>query len=307
VPGNYGDGGADVFYTCHWYDTSVSEARIATYIGIANGQIPASAYYTTYRTMPDQACDFGWQEQKPQGVTREYRAGGETVSVYEGTYAYGGSRLVPAWGGSMFESLMPDLLVPEADWGTRSWAVNHPATVQAQITHGLDEADYGFWGFSPSSNPEGGYREYGVDAIGIGAEGYASDVESTDVDLGFEGCREAANPEPEFGDGVVTPHASFLALPYDKKAVLENLERIEDDLGAYGPGGFLDATTTSSGQVSDTYLSLDQSMIMGAIVNELKDDRLKDYFVDRSFEKKLRPLVAQQIFGSSLAASGPRK
>jgi hypothetical protein len=302
VPDNYGPSSAsgtaaeDVFYTCHWYDTSVSEARIATYIGIAKGEIPATAYYGTYRTMPDRGCDFGWQEQKPTGTTRTYRG----VDVYEGTYSYAGMKLVPAWGGSMFEALMPDLFVPEADWGPRSWGLNHPATVKAQIHHGLTEADYGYWGFSPASDPFAEYREYGVEAIGISSDGYASDVEKTDVDLGYEGCREATNPNPEFGDGVVTPHAAFLALPYDKKAVLKNLSGIRHDLGAYGPGGFYDAVAVGSDTIADRYLSLDQSMIMAAIGNELLDDRLKQYFVDRSLEKAIKPLVRAQIFGTKL-------
>ncbi len=303
VPGNYGDAStgsaqaaADVFYTCHWYDTSVSEARIATYIGIANGQIPATAYYGTFRTMPDRGCDYGWQEQKPTGETRDYLG----VSVFEGVYEYRGMKIVPAWGGSMFEALMPDLFVPEADWGPTSWAVNHPATVRAQKEHGMDEAGYGYWGFSPSSDPMAGYREYGVEAIGISSDGYASDVEKTDVDLGYEGCREATNPTPTFGDGVVTPHAAFLGLPYDKKAVLDNLRGIKDTLGAYGPGGFYDAVAVKSGTIADRYLSLDQSMIMGAIGNELLDDRLKDYFVDDAFEQAVRPLVEAQVFGSTL-------
>ena len=37
----YNGSGATAFYTCHHYDTTVSESRIATYLGIANGQIPA--------------------------------------------------------------------------------------------------------------------------------------------------------------------------------------------------------------------------------------------------------------------------
>lgn len=296
VPGNYGDDGPDVYYTCHWYDTTVSEARIATYVGIANGQIPREGLYGTYRTMPDQGCDWAWQEQKPTGETREYLG----VPVYEGVYSYRGMKLVPAWGGSMFEALMPDLFVPEADWGERSWAVNHPATVRAQIEHGLDEAGYGYWGFSPSSDPYGEYREYGVEAIGISSDGYASDVERTDVDGGYEGCREATNPTPDFGDGVVTPHAAFLALPYARDEVLDNLAGIEHDLGAYGPGGFYDAVAVGSGKVAERYLSLDQSMIMAAIGNELLNDRLKRYFVDHGFEKTVRPLVAQVRFGSDL-------
>lgn len=296
VPGNYGDDGPDLYYTCHHYDTTVSEARIATYLGISKGEIPPEAYYGTLRTMPDQGCDYAWQEQKPTGVTREYLG----VPVYEGVYQYRGMSLVPAWGGSMFEALMPDLLVPEAQWGPRSWGVNHPASVRAQVEHGLDEAAYGYWGFSPASDPFGEYAEYGVEGIGMSTDGYASDRERTNVDTGYDGCREATNPTPAFGDGVVTPHASFLALAYDKEAVLTNLANLKTDFDSYGPGGFYDAIATRSGTVADRYLSLDQSMIMAAITNDLLGDRLKDYFVDAQFEAAVRPLVAAQIFGSSL-------
>ena len=45
--------------------------------------------------------------------------------------------LVPTWGGSMFEALMVPLLVPEEQWGKRSWGVNHPLYVRAQMHHGL--------------------------------------------------------------------------------------------------------------------------------------------------------------------------
>ena len=48
----------------------------------------------------------------------------------------------------------------------------------------MDDAKYGYWGFSPASDPAGGYREYGVDAIGLQTEGYTSDEQRTQVDLG---------------------------------------------------------------------------------------------------------------------------
>lgn len=195
---------------------------------------------------------------------------------------------------------MPDLFVPEAEWGDASWAINHPATVRAQIEHGLDEAGYGYWGFSPASDPFGEYREYGVEEIGISSDGYASDVERTNVDGGYEGCREATNPAPGFGDGVVTPHAAFLALPHAKDAVLENLGGLENDLGAYGVGGFYDSIAVGSGTIAQRYLSLDQSMIMAALGNELDDDKLKEYFVDDRFESAVRPLVEALEFGSEL-------
>jgi hypothetical protein len=294
----YNGSGADVHYTCHHYDTTVSESRISTYLGIANGQIPPSGLYGTFRTMP-AGCDYAWQEQLPTGTTRTY----EGFDVYEGTYSYDGMSFVPSWGGSMFEALMPDLLVPETKWGTKSWRINHPVTVAVQKHHGLVEADYGYWGFSPASNPLGGYAEYGVDIAGIRSDGYVSDAESTDVDVDRGDCAEGTNPTPTFGDGVVTPHAAFLALPYDRAGAIENLRGLQHDFDAYGPGGFYDAVATGSGTVAERYLSLDQSMIMAAIGNALTRDSLKSYFVDRDMERLLRPAMQRQDFGSSWGRS----
>ena len=141
---------------------------------------------------------------------------------------------------------MPDLFVPESEWAPKSWGVNHPLAVRAHIEHGLDEAGYGYWGFSPASDPFGTYNVYGVDAIGMDPSGYPSDAEKTNVDAGYEGCRPATNPTPTFGDGVVTPHASFLALPYAPREAVDNLRNIETELGAYGAGGFYDSVAVRS-------------------------------------------------------------
>ena len=72
--------------------------------------------------------------------------------------------------------------------------MNHPLYVQAQIQHGMEEAGYGYWGFSPSNNPAGGYREYGVDPIGMEPNGYTSDQERTTVDYGYGDCRRRRSP-----------------------------------------------------------------------------------------------------------------
>src|ERR671914_288523 len=87
------------------YDTIVSESRIASYIGIAKGEIPAWHYFGTWRSFPD-TCDWSWQETKPLGVTRRYLG----VDVFEGAYPYFGTRVTPSWGGSMFEALVPGKL-----------------------------------------------------------------------------------------------------------------------------------------------------------------------------------------------------
>ncbi len=285
--------GPDVWYTCNHYDITVTEPRLALYLGIANGQIPRKAYFSPHRTFPVGTCNFAF-EKKPVGTDRTYLG----VKVFEGAYEYRGMKIVPSWGGDMFEALMPDLFVPEASWGKRSWGVNHRLTVRAQIEHGMDEADYGYWGFSPASDPFGSYREYGVDEIGMMHEGYTSDEPRTNVDKGYEGCREATNPNPTFNDGVVTPHASFLALPYAQRAAVDNLRNIEDDLGVYGPGGFYDSVAVGSKTIATRYLSLDQAMVLGAIANDLDHGAIKRAFVDKSFEHALRPLMAMEVFNA---------
>ena len=221
--------------------------------------------------------------------------------MFEGAYRYRDMQLVPTWGGSMFEALMVDLFVPEAEWGPRSWGVNHPLTVRAQIEHGLDEAGYGYWGFSPSSDPAGGYREYGVDPIGMEPDGYASDQERTLVDPGWDdpALPSGAPSVPDaYGDGVVTPHASFLALPYAKGEALENLANLRTDFDAYGAGGFYDAVAVRSGTVAQRYLSLDQGMIMAALGNELRDDPVKRYVVRGDVRKAIRPLLGIEEFNA---------
>ena len=206
-------GGDPVWLTTHHYDTIVSETRITSYLGILTGQVPGHHYYAPWRTFP-ASCDWSWHEMQPVGQTRRYLG----IDVYEGAYTYRGMHIVPGWGGSMFEELMPAVFVPEEEWAPRSWGVNHPLHVRAEREHGLLDARYGYWGFSPSSNPAGGYREYGVDALGLNPEGYFSDQEKTDLDLGFGDCRPATNPDPTYGDGVVTPHASFLAMMFERDA-----------------------------------------------------------------------------------------
>jgi hypothetical protein len=293
VLGNYRDRGPDVYYTCHHYGALNTEPRIASYLGIASGQIPREHYFAMWRTFPD-TCDWGWQEQKPVGEWTEYLG----VRVFEGAYRYRGMQMVPTWGGSMFEALMVPLFVPEEDWGQRSWGVNHPVYVQAQIEHGLEEADYGYWGFSPSNNPDGGYREYGVDPIGLEPNGYASDQERTLVDYGFEGCRPP-QPEPtDYGRGVVTPHASFLALEYAPQEALANLAKLRADFDAYGPGGFYDAIDVVTGTVSRRYLALDQGMIMAAIGNALLNDAIVRYFVRGEVKQTIKPLLGIEEFNA---------
>jgi hypothetical protein len=285
------------------YDTIASESRIASYIGIAKGEIPPRHYFGAWRSFPD-SCDWSWQETRPIGFQRTYYG----TSVFDGAYPYKDAsgrdtRVTPAWGGSMFEALMPALFLPEEEWAPGSWGSNHPLTVQGQIHHGLTEAGYGYWGFSPANIPEGGYATWGVDALGLDPGGYPSNSDRTLVDHGFAGC-PGRDPQPDpppsaYTNGVVTPHAAFLGLRYAPEAALENLANLEDDFpGLYTDLGFLDSVNVDSGVVSDSYLSLDQGMIMAALANALDDDMLREAFATDDVERALRPVVAVEEFNN---------
>jgi hypothetical protein len=281
------------------YDTVVSESRIASYIGIANGQLPQREYFGTNRAFP-ATCAYSFQETLPSGPTNTYF--GQTV--FDGSYQYAGMRITPSWGGSAFEDLMPALFVPEEIWGPRSWGLNHPNTVRAQIYHGLVEAGYGYWGFSPANNPDGGYSAYGVDAVGSNPDGYPSNNDNTFVDAGFNlpGCVRPPKPAPPpsaYTNGVVTPHASFLGLRWDRSAVLTNVDNLRRDFGIYTKWGFRDSVNVQTGVVSPFYLALDQGMIMAAIGNELSSDLLRRAFSGPDMEQLVRPVISVESFNDT--------
>lgn len=279
------------------YDTVVSESRIADYIGIAKGDLPSKEYYGRWRTFPD-TCDYSFQETRPSGYYRTYAG----VRVYDGSYPYNGTHITPSWGGSMFEALMPSLFVPEEQWGAASWRMNHPLTVDAQIDHGLNVAGYGAWGFSPSNTPEGGYGAYGVDAAGMDPNGMPSNEDATLVDHGFAGCpgrpAVADPPQGAYTNGVVTPHAAFLALRYRRAQALTDLARLQRIPDMYGRWGFLDSVNMTTLHPSGAYLSLDQGMIMAALGNALGDDVMRTAFAGADLRNAIRPVLAVEEFNT---------
>jgi len=300
----------DTGFTGHHYGVLNSETRIISYVSIALGQVPATQYFKLARTFPP-TCDWSWQEMKPEGDYVVYNVHSslpsepeayQDVKVYEGYYTYHDIKVVPSWGGAMFEALMNNLIVPEAEWGIHSWAINHPRFVQAQIEHGLNEAQYGYWGFSPSSDPKNGYREYGVDALGMDSNGYTSDEKRTTVDYGFAGCSgrsgQSIPDSKAYVMGVVTPHAVFLALEFAPEAALENLANLHRDFNIYDEQfGFYDAVQVNNGLVARRFLALDQGMIMLSLVDYLSNGDFKHYFADE-IESTIKPLLEMETFGS---------
>ena len=66
VEGNY-RGGDPVYYTGHHYGAFNTEPRMASYLGIASGQIPQKHYFGTLRTFHNDNCDWSWTEQRAVG------------------------------------------------------------------------------------------------------------------------------------------------------------------------------------------------------------------------------------------------
>ena len=243
-----------------------TEPRIASYIAIARGQVPPDHYYRLSRAAPGPAVP-----------TRDYIG----VPVAEGCASYRGLRVVPSWDGTMFEALMVSLFVPEAEWATSSWGINHPLYVRAQIEYAMRDARLGYWGISASCDPAGGYKAFGIAALG-----------------------SAKIPSPP--TSVVTPHASFLALPFASREVLANLRALSANFPVYGPYGFYDAVDVRSGRVCDHVLALDQGMILAAIANALEGSAIQQAFCAGKVEEMIRPLIAQERFDAGVGPTSRR-
>ncbi|MFD0507788.1 glucoamylase family protein [Streptomyces chiangmaiensis] len=213
------------------------------------------------------------------------------MRYFNGHYIYRGRKHVPGWGGSLFGALMPELFVPSTQW-SGSWRTNLTHHAMGHRDHGLLDAEYGYWGFSPANVPEGGYQEYGVQYFGISPEGYCSNTDRTYVPYG------EPKPDPSaYTNGVVTPHAAILALMVTPGAALTNLRNIARDFDAYEDGkGFYDSVNVSTGKVSDRMLSLDQGMVAAALAQVLKPGLLQRPFRSGGFARRLRPLLSKEDF-----------
>jgi hypothetical protein len=133
--------------------------------------------------------------------------------------------------------------------------------------------------------------------------GNYSNEDKTLVDHGFAGCDgRPGTPDPPpsaYTNGVVTPHASFLALRFAPQQALANLARMARFPGMYGRWGFRDSVNVQTGVASSAYLSLDQGMIMASLGNALGDDVLRRAFASRDFESAVRPVIGAEQFNDS--------
>jgi hypothetical protein len=88
--------------------------------------------------------------------------------------------------------------------------------------------------------------------------------------------------------------------------VLDNLAALRRDFDIYTPDrGFRDSVNVDTGVVSQSYLALDQGMIMAAIGNALGGDFLRKLFVTPDFTQRLRPVIGVEEFANARSGQVP--
>jgi cyclic beta-1,2-glucan synthetase len=210
------------------YDLLPTEARLASFVAIAQGQVPQESWFAMGRL---------------QAMSKR------------------GQSILMSWNGSMFEYLMPLLVMP-----------SYPGTLLDQVCQAVvsRHIDYGKqrgvpWGISESGfnavNATSNYlyRAFGVPGLGLN--------------------RNLAE------DLVVAPYATAMALMVEPEAACLNLQRLAAD-GAVGGFGFyeaIDFTATrlprnSSSVLVRSFMSHHQAMSFLAFSHLLHDQPMQRRF-----------------------------
>jgi len=246
------------------YGMFVSEARATSFYAIGKGDISEEHWWSLYRTLP---AEWAWQTQKPQGHSVDKK----TLTYFQGYYKYRGKKFVPSWGGSLFEVLMPTLLIDEKRLAPEGLGANNRISTQLHRDYALKEKKYPVWGISPAAISSGrswDYQEFGVKPVA--AKGY-------------------------FDRGVVTPHVSFLALDFLPKSAIKNIRKLLE-YPIYGEYGYYDSLSLKPGRVNPQYLSLDQGMILAALCNYLTKGSLRNFFHQDPIAQKAEHLLKDEQF-----------
>ncbi len=247
------------------YGVLFAESRVGSLIAIGRGQAPEKHWFTMIRTLPGE-CD--WQELTPVARGKKALRGFEFMG---GCYEWGGERYVPSWGGSMFEALMPRLVLDEGTYAPKSLGRNGEQHAKLQRRYAAEALRIPVWGMSPSATPSPDgylYGEHGVNVLG--SWGY----------------------QP----GIVTPHASALALAVTPVEATRNLRTLAELYDVYGEFGFYDAVDPRSGSVAYDYVSLDQAMTFIALANHLKGGSIQKRFAADPIVQAALPVIADEDF-----------
>jgi cellobiose phosphorylase len=210
-----------------YYDLLASEARLCTFVAIAQGRLPQDSWFALGRQLA----------------------------------TFGGDPVLVSWSGSMFEYLMPGLVMPTYQDTLLDQTCQ--AAVRRQIAYakkigipwGVSESGYN----AVDSQLNYQYQAFGTPGLGL-KRGLADDL-------------------------VVAPYASALALIVDAEKACENLQRLAA-LGFESGFGFYEAidytpTRLARGQsyaVVRSYMAHHQGMTLLALSSALLDAPMQKRF-----------------------------
>ncbi len=223
------------------YDLMSSEARQTSYINVALGAAPKKHWRRLSRTLV-------------------------SVDGYKG---------MVSWTGTMFEYLMPNLLLP---WEKGSLAYEsawlclyaQKKRTEGKCPWGISESCY----FAFDRNSSYSYEAHGVQEIAL----------KRDMDKKL----------------VISPYSTFLALSLDPEGAVKNLKDLEK-LGAVGKYGFYEAVDFTGrkkgtgGRVVKTFMAHHLGMSMTAISNALLDDIMVRRFMANEKMGAYRELLQEKI------------
>jgi len=227
-----------------YYDLLASEARLGTFVAIALGQVPQESWFTLGRLLT----------------------------------ATGGEPALLSWGGSMFEYLMPLLVMPSFAGTLLDQTCK--AVVRRQIEYGRQRGVP--WGISESgyNTVDAGhnyqYRAFGVPGLGL-KRGLAEDL-------------------------VITPHASALALMVAPGEAIRNLRALAAQ-GQVGRFGFFEAVDYTPARlrraetfaVVQSFMAHHQGMSLLAIGDVLLDGPMRRRFAAEPLFQATLQLLHERI------------
>ena len=210
-----------------YYDMLASEARLASFVGIAKGDVPQQHWFRMGRSLTN----------------------------------VDGGRALLSWTGTMFEYLMPLLVM--RNYPATLLAETYKTVVDRQIEYGQERGVP--WGISEAAynvrdlqlNYQ--YGPFGVPGLGL-KRGLVEDL-------------------------VVAPYATMLASAVDVHAALNNLRRLKNE-GAFGPFGFYESIDYTPERVPDgqkfvlirAFMTHHQGMSLVALTNLLHDFAIEKRF-----------------------------
>ena len=221
----------------YYYDLLASESRQTTLVAIAKKDIPSKSWSTLGRTLTSLKGHIG----------------------------------LISWGGTAFEYLMTNLIIPTYDATLIDESCKFLILSQKEyamklgIPWGISESSYNLKDFDGNYQ----YKTFGIPWLGI-KRGLESNI-------------------------VVSPYSTALALTECPKDAISNFKRLEKE-GAFGKYGFYDAIDyTQSKEIIKMFMAHHEGMILAAIDNQLKNNIFQKRFMQNPEIEGIKVLLQETM------------